>query len=121
MRRSIFARVKFFSRLFTALNLLPSIATLASVLGRPYFASACFFQSFQARAKSEGAVSLAARSSAEPPPSTVGRGIGDESRLAVVRHFQLMALAELARVLDCIVRRRNSRLKNPALRASSVR
>ena len=29
MRRSIFARVKFLSRLFTALNLLPSIATLA--------------------------------------------------------------------------------------------
>ncbi len=29
-RRSIFARVKFRSRLFTALNLLPSIATLAS-------------------------------------------------------------------------------------------
>jgi hypothetical protein len=31
MRRSILARVKFLSRLFTALNLLPSIATLASV------------------------------------------------------------------------------------------
>src|SRR6266702_6189763 len=31
MRRSIFARVKFLSRLFTALNLLPSIATQASV------------------------------------------------------------------------------------------
>jgi transcriptional regulator with GAF, ATPase, and Fis domain len=30
MRRSIFARVKFLSRLFTALNLLPSIATLTS-------------------------------------------------------------------------------------------
>ena len=29
MRRSILARVKFLSRLFTALNLLPSIATLA--------------------------------------------------------------------------------------------
>src|SRR6266496_3466779 len=34
MRRSIFARVKFLSRLFTALNLLPSIATLAS-MNRP--------------------------------------------------------------------------------------
>jgi hypothetical protein len=31
MRRSILARVKFLSRLFTALNLLPSIATLACV------------------------------------------------------------------------------------------
>ena len=31
MRRSIFARVKFLSRLFTALNLLPSIATLGCV------------------------------------------------------------------------------------------
>src|SRR6266566_3062578 len=30
MRRSIFALVKFLSRLFTALNLLPSIATLTS-------------------------------------------------------------------------------------------
>src|SRR6266516_5235048 len=83
--------------------------SLMPCLGRPYFPSACFFQSFQVRAKSEGAVSLAAGSSAEPPPSTVGRGIGDELRLAVVRHFQLMALAEQARVLDRIVRRRNSR------------
>jgi hypothetical protein len=31
MRRSIFVLVKFLSRLFTALNLLPSIATVASV------------------------------------------------------------------------------------------
>src|SRR6201997_4439385 len=31
MRRSILARVKFLSRLLTALNLLPSIATLACV------------------------------------------------------------------------------------------
>src|SRR3954462_12675698 len=47
MRRSILARVKFLSRLFTALNLLPSIATQASVsrpivrhsaMKRPHFA-----------------------------------------------------------------------------------
>src|SRR4030095_11151852 len=47
MRRSILARVKFLSRLFTALNLLPSIATLAcvsrpiarhSVIARAHFA-----------------------------------------------------------------------------------
>jgi hypothetical protein len=31
IRRSILARVKFLSRLFTALNLLPSIATLGCV------------------------------------------------------------------------------------------
>ena len=38
MRRSILARVKFLSRLFTALNLLPSIATLACV-SRPIASS----------------------------------------------------------------------------------
>src|SRR6476660_1169382 len=47
MRRSILARVKFLSRLFTALNLLPSIATLACV-SRPIARHSAIRDVFQA-------------------------------------------------------------------------